>query len=238
MRHIQRTRRECMMLLLDTKPRFRAENEQWHRLGGRWKYGSRRPAHHRYTDWEAGPILPNSCVVDLHDPHPFRGLWDTDSYGNEIAIMQSEDPDDWRTMLKLTKDLVDKKVKREKLIIVDEGLDFYQRNTLGIDSRNDVILRTARSGGERRIGLMFGAHRPHGIPPLLNTLTSRVTLFHLTYSRDMTYLWEMGIPQEERSPQGNYVFRQYERQPGGTISDPITAKLNLPESYLAQLSSS
>lgn len=233
-RHVQSTRPTCMQLLADTKPRFRAEtvaygpNNAW-----------RKDASKLYEHWAKGPILPNSVAMNWESSHPFRGMWDTDKRPGEVVIMQSDNAAYWRYMNMLMHAFVAKKIKdRERLLIVDEGLDFYQRNTLGIDAKNDVILRTARAGGERNIGLLLGAHRPHGIPPLLNTLSSRVTLFHLRFSRDMKYLWEMGIPEDQQSPEGNYIARQYTIKPGGMVSDPLSFMLELPETYLRQLAAS
>lgn len=232
MRYIQLHRPMCMQLIADTKPRFRAEHE----LYGAGKYQWRRSAHKRYEHWAAGPVLPNSVVVDMESSHPFRGLWNEKDYPAEIAIMQSDDPAHWRRMVDLMHHFVAKQTKRERLLVVDEALDFYQRNTLGIDPKKDVILRTARAGGERNIGLMLGAHRPHGVPPLLNMLSSRVSLFHLRFSRDMKYLWEMGVPEDENDPEGNYIFKHFQIEPGGAVSSPIVARLKLPESYLKELS--
>lgn len=227
-REIQSQRPEAWLLLADTKPRFRAET---------FAYGPnnrfRRDAKKLYESWAKGPTLPNSVAVDLDSPHPFRGLW-SDKRPGEVAIMQSDER--LRQMIHLMTAFTKKQTPKERLLIIDEGLDFYQRNSLGIDPRNDVILRAARAGGERNIGLMFGAHRPHGIPPLLNTLSSRVSLFYLRFARDMRYLWEMGIPEDEFPPDGNYIFKQYSVQPGGVVSDPLKVRLALPDSYLKQLS--
>jgi hypothetical protein len=63
---------------------------------------------------------------------------------------------------------------------------------------------------------------------------SRVTLFHLTEDKDMKYLNQNGIPDAE-SPSGNYIYRQWTKEPGGTVSAPFTGTLELPESYLNQL---
>jgi hypothetical protein len=232
-RHIQKVRPSCMTLVADTKPRFRAEN-----IINPRAYSLRLNSAKEgvYDSWTAGPTVPNSVRVDLTSPHPFRGLWDMKDHPAEVAIMQSDELSDWKLMNALMHEFVAKQVKgRERLVVVDEGLDFYQRNTLGIDSRRDVILRTARAGGERNIGLMLGAHRPHGIPPLLNTLSSRVTLFHLRYDADMRYLRDMGV-REETSPDGNYIFNQYVIQPGGKVSPPVMARFKYPDWYLKQLS--
>jgi hypothetical protein len=112
---------------------------------------------------------------------------------------------------------------------------FYQRNTWGIDAKNDPFYRAARTGGERNVGIELGSQSPH-MPPLILKSLSRATLFHLVSDADMKHLREhMGIKDAE-SPKGNYVFRQWVREPGGTISQPFTGRLNLPESYLSQLS--
>lgn len=223
-----------MILVADTKPRFRAESVADPRFRSRRK--NTREAK-TYADWTAGPTLPNSVRVDLDSYHPFRGLWDEKNRPGEVAIMQSDEPADWRVMNELMHEFVHaQKAGRERLMVIDEGLDFYQRNTLGIDARKDIILRTARAGGERNIGLMLGAHRPHGIPPLLNTLSSRVSLFHLRYKGDMKYLYDMGVDPEIDSPEGNYAFHQFTVEPGGRVSDPHTVRMAYPDSYLKQLS--
>lgn len=220
-----------MQLVADTKPRFRAETIAY---GPRGKW--RKDASKLYEHWAKGPVVPNSVVVPLGGEHPFRGLWDIENRPGEIAIMQSDEPRHWKLMLDLMNAFTARKIKeRERLVVVDEALDFYQRNTLGIDAKNDCILRTARAGGERNIGLMLGAHRPHGLPPLLNTLSSRVTLFYLRYARDMKYLWEMGVPESENPPDGDYIFKQYRVAPGGKVDPPIRARITLPDSYLKQL---
>ncbi len=233
-RHIQRTRPSAMILIADTKPRFRAS----HIANPRFRK-ARIDAKEKgvYSSWTAGPTLPNSVRVDLDHSRPFHGLWDMDKHPGEVAIMQSDELSDWRIMNALMHEFVHAQNSgREKLLVVDEGLDFYQRNTLGIDARKDVILRTARAGGERNIGLMLGAHRPHGIPPLLNTLSSRVSLFHLRYKGDMKYLYDMGVDPDIDSPEGNYAFHQFTVEPGGKVSAPLTMRMKYPDSYLKQLS--
>lgn len=232
LRNIQSTRPECMTLLLDTKPRFRAESSAWG-PGNRW----RRDASELYRGWSKGPVLPNSVVINMWNEHPLKRMWDMDRRPGEIVILQSGEKTALSRMLAIARSFVKRQVGgQERLLVVDEGLDFYQRNSLGIDTRNDVILDTARAGGERAIGLMFGAHRPHGVPPLLNVLSSRVTTFHLRYEADMKYLYNMGVPIEDNSPAEPYVFHQYVIKPGGMVSEPIRARMKYPDAYLQQLS--
>jgi hypothetical protein len=230
MRTVSEDRPEAMQLLIDTKPRFRAETE---RMPINVK--GRRSAAWRYKNWAKGPVVPNSVVVDMDSNHPFRGIW---SHPGEIAILQSGNSHDWRRMLVLMEGFVRAQIKdRERRLIADEVLDFYQRNTFGIDMRHDVFYRTARAGGERNIGLSLGAHRVHGLPPLIIAMMTRITLYHLGNDGDMRYLRDYGI-KDELSPEGDFVFRHYEVRPGGQVSDPVVGKCVYPQSYLDQLAAS
>lgn len=232
-RAINQQRPDAMILLLDTKPRFRAEFEAWG-PGNRW----RRKADKRYESWEAGPVYPGSVVmpldIDLDADNPFSGFWRNPG---ELVVLQSGDARDRIRMLQIARKFIQINPKRrERLLWINEGMDFYQRTSMGIVANNDVILDAARAGGERGIGILFEAHRPKGIPPLLNTLTSRVYLFHLRFWNDMRYLYDMGIPEEEEMPEGNYVFKHYTILPGGTVSEPQTCRMKYPKWYLDQLS--
>jgi hypothetical protein len=53
----------------------------------------------------------------------------------------------------------------------------------------------------------------------------------------MHYLYEMGIPESETSPEGNYIFQQYTVAPGGVIAGPTVARFKYPQSYLNELAS-
>lgn len=231
-REVQHSRPHCMQVLVDTKPRFRAEKQR-----GPFLYRNRRDASKLYEHWAKGPVVPNSVVVPIWDEHPFRGLWHRDN-PSEVAIMQSGDSADWKRMLQLLTGFVAAHIKdRERRIVVDETLDFYNRNTWGIDSKNDVFYRTARAGGERNIGIELGAHRVHGLPPLILNMLSRVTLFHLADDGDMIHLRKSVGIKDAESPEGDYAFRQWVVAPGGKLSEPFTGRAIYPQSYLDQLSS-
>lgn len=125
MRNIQLARPIAMQVLVDSKPRYRAEAER-----GRFRKG-RRNAAYRYESWEKSPVIPNSVVIDIWDEHPFKDIWNRPG---EIAVMQSGEPEDWRRMLALLKGFVNAQIKgRERRIIVDECLDFTS-GTLGVST--------------------------------------------------------------------------------------------------------
>jgi hypothetical protein len=115
-RSVQYHRPEAMQILVDTKPRFRAETEKGLRPG--W----RRNAAYRYGSWSKGPVLPNSVVVDIWNDKPFAGTF---TKPGEIVILQSGEASDWRRMLQLLNAFVKANFHgRERRIIVDECLDF------------------------------------------------------------------------------------------------------------------
>jgi hypothetical protein len=234
-REIQRSRPTCMQILVDTKPRFRAEKVRGP-IAGPLGYKQRRDASKLYQHWAKGPVVPNSVVVPLWDEHPFRGLWNADN-PSEVAIMQSGDAGDWKRMLQLLTAFANAHIRdRERRVVVDETLDFYQRNTWGIDGKNDPIYRIARAGGERSIGLELGGHRIHGLPPLVLNMLSIVNLFHLSDDSDLIHLRRSVGIKDAESPHGDFVFRQWRVKPGGELSEPFTGRVNYPQSYLDQLS--
>jgi hypothetical protein len=233
MREIQRTRTSAAQLLLDSKPRFRAEKTRHP-----WFPKQRRSAGRLYDSWAAGPVVPNSVVVPLWEDHPFRGLWQNDGdHKSEIAILQGETLQDHKRMLALAMAFVKAQWRnRERRLVFDETLDFYARNGYCIDPRNDVLYLSARAGGERGIGSEFGAHRVYGIPHLILMQVSRLNLFHLVNDADMKHLRATVGVRDAESPYGDFIFRQWVKNPGGTLSAPKTVRAKYPDSYLSQLS--
>lgn len=124
MRTIQAERPHCCQIIVDSKPRFRAET-----MRGPLRRG-RRSAAHLYEDWAKGPVVPNSVLIDIWDEQPFKGLFASDRPG-EVAIMQSGEGEDWIRMLWLLKKFVGANIKgRERRIVVDECLDFTRGQLL------------------------------------------------------------------------------------------------------------
>lgn len=229
MRAIQRLRPDCMNLLVDSKPRFRAETE---RMPLNPK--GRTSCAWRYRHWQKGPVVPGSVLVDLHSDHPFRGLW---SRPGEIAILQSGDGAEWRRMLDLLMGFVKAQIgERERHITADEVLDFYGRSTFSIKGNADVFYLAARAGGERNIGMTLGSQYVFGLPPLVRKMWSRISLYHLGSEKEIVHLRALGIPVDQ-SPKGNYIFNQWTKEPGGTVSPMFTGTLDYPESYLNELAS-
>lgn len=218
---------DVMQALVDSKPRFRAETERMP-----FNPRGRRNAAWRYTHWSKGPVLPNSVLVPLWDSHPFRGLW---KRPGEIAVFQSGEIADWRRILILLKAFTQAHIgDRERHISIDEILDFYGRTTHSISNKDDVFYSIARAGRERGIGETLAAQRIKGIPILIRTMLSRLTLYHLDNDGDMAFIRGNGI-EDALSPQDPFVFRHWEKQAGGSFAMPVTGKLKYPDEYLGEL---
>jgi hypothetical protein len=116
LREIQASRPDAMQILIDTKPRFRAETEKG--LRPQWRHD----ASHRYQSWAKGPVVPNSVVVDIWNDKPFAGTFQRPG---EVVILQSGEAADWKRILTLLDAFVKANINgRERRIIVDECLDF------------------------------------------------------------------------------------------------------------------
>lgn len=141
MREVQDSRPDAMQILIDTKPRFRAESEKG--LRPRWRHD----ASHRYQSWAKGPVVPNSVVVDIWDSKPFSGTFERPG---EIVILQSGDAADWKRMLTLLDGFVKANINgRERRIIVDECLDFTRGTHGGLIPKMTfcyALLERAASG--------------------------------------------------------------------------------------------
>lgn len=155
MRQIVKERPGVQILLLDTKPRFRAEIE-------RFGPGNRmvRNADYHYKDWESGPIVPGSYRVNIHSDQPLHQMWKPDDKCR-IAIAQTELPTERRRLLQIADNWYNvRQRKSDRVLAVDELLDHYYRNSLSIAADTDAPLKVVRAGGERGFGGLFGAQRP------------------------------------------------------------------------------
>lgn len=153
--HTVKTRPNAQILLLDSKPRFRAEIE---RYGPQNRFG--RLADNRYKDWESGPVIPGSVRVDIHRDKPLERYWRDDDLCR-VAIAQTELSTERGKLLEIADDWYRVRAKRaDRVLAVDELLDFYHRNSLSVHASRDVPLKVVRAGGERGFGALYGAQRP------------------------------------------------------------------------------
>lgn len=158
-RHTVKRRPSSQIVLLDTKPRFRAEIE-------RYGPGNRmvRDAEKHYADWEPGPTIPGSYRIDHNSEAPLQRLWRPDDKCR-VAVLQTEEEMERARLLDVANAWYKaRSPKSDRVLAVDELLDFYHRNSLCISPRADVPLKVSRAGGERGFGALYGAQRPKRHP--------------------------------------------------------------------------
>jgi|SRR6185437_4645920 len=230
-RHAQDTRPNIRSLVLDSKPRFRAEIE---RTGPAGKIV--RDAKRHYDDWEQGPTIPGSYKLDIHAENPLRGYWKSDD-PCRIVIAQTADETERFKLLQIANQWFETRVKgADRLLVVDELLDFYHGNGVCIAPRCNVPLKVNRAGGERGFSGIYGAQRPRGIPVQITEELSYLYLFHLRFQQDMKFLWENGVPTNIYPPEEDYAFRLITIAPGGKAEDKGLYRLKLEDWYTSQLS--
>lgn len=159
-RRAVKTRPNVQVLLLDSKPRYRCEAE---RVGPQNRIT--RSAEKHYRDWEAGPTIPGSVRVNIDAEKPLERFWRKDD-PFRIAVAQTELPTKRGRLLEIADDWYNVRMRQaDRVLAIDELLDYYHRNSLSIHASRDVPLKVVRAGGERGFGALYGAQRPKRSTP-------------------------------------------------------------------------
>lgn len=199
--HWVATRAKPRVLILDSKPRFRAE----------WELNGLSAAK-RYKKWQRGPVVPNSFALDFKHGGSIRAqlkqVWQL--HGN-IAIAQTASQHE----LPLLREAAhwfyhDANDRYSQLLDVDELADFF--GTTGYAATGDDLLKVVRSGREMNVSFAGAAQRPKGLPHSFLTEVSDLYLFHIASLKDMVHLEDMGLPGDATPPEQDHVFYLYRRK--------------------------
>jgi len=243
--NLVRTRPRIEIAMADTKPRYRAELE---RFGPRFKFA--RDAAYHYADWEKGPTIPGSYRHPL-SVNDMSFYWGADPKKDPMrtVILQTERDDERARILEILDDKWFSIPKRgaDRVLRINELLDFYYGNGVCISSRHNVPLKVNRAGGERGFSGIYESQRARGFPLQLVEEATDVFLFHLKYMEDMKFLWANGIPRDIVPPgyevddnadpeQYQYLFKWIQTSPGGRATYRGLFKLRPEEWYMEQLS--
>lgn len=201
------------VLVLDSKPRFRAVL----RADG-------RRADRLYRGWDHGARLPGSVRVDTKEDldlaagtghRLFIGQNDQDSVA-QLTVLAGHF---YRTM----------RAKTPRLLVVDEMGDFYtQPGGQQLRGTEGSILRTIRAGREKGGGALMCSQRAKGIPVQALSETTKVWLFRMDFTEDLSRLRECGFPPEIRdTPWPDHHFAYWTRQARHRTYGPY--RLRLPD---------
>jgi hypothetical protein len=214
------------ILLLDTKPRFRAEKTT---------FG--RDAKGHYAAWRKGPLVPNSVRIDLESDHPLRRAFKDDQ---RIAILQSARPggstvEERLRILDIAYGWWSNRTNgNPRFIIADEGMHFYRKNGYPINYRQNLFMEIAQTGGELDTGMIFETQLLRGIDSMILDHLSRLYAYYLRDKRDLKRLAEIGIEDYEQ-PTEDYAFHMVQARPGGRLHMRRDLMIELPDWYKAQL---
>lgn len=234
--HIVDSRPLSEHLMFDTKPRYRAELVRYG-PGGRFI----KDADYLYKDWEKGPTIPGSYHHSLSSDD-FSPYWRPKDPCRTV-ILQSPNELDRPRMLELADAQWFAKQKKgaDRVLRVNELLDFYYGNGVSINSRHDVPLKVYRAGGERGFTGINESQRARGFKLQLVEEATTICLFHLKFEDDMKFLWANGVPKTTFPPVASsedemYSFKWITTNPGGMATDHGLFKLTPDPEYLKQLS--
>ncbi|HEY2300521.1 MAG TPA: hypothetical protein VGH66_01430 [Acidimicrobiales bacterium] len=170
--------RRSHVLILDSKPRFRADLEV-----------SGRRARARYSRWDHGATVPGAVVVT--DPAHLEVAWAT---GAQICIAQADTGADVPALVACLRAFFeDSRAGRPSLVMVDETMDFFRSNGSPIGG-DDAVVRSARAGRERGLAGLYCSQRTRGIPAQLMEEMTKLYLLRIDYRADLKRLQEMGAP--------------------------------------------
>jgi len=197
-------------LLLDTKPRYRAEA----RLMG-------PSIRRRYKGWDHGPTVPGSVVVD--DPADLSMAWEM---GYRRVIMQGESSADVPRLVEgCAAFLRSSRAGRPQLLRVDETLDFFHQNGAPRGG-DDALLRAARAGRERGTAALYCSQRTKGLPPQLMEELTRLYAFRLDFVKDAQRFQEMGAPDFELPTRQRQFMYWWKLDPDRRVYGPYTLDLS------------
>lgn len=190
---------DSRILVLDTKPRWRAEYT-----------ADGRRANRLYKQFAKGDTLPGSYA--LSEWSDWDLVWDRDLNPSQIVIVQRLDatlahnlPFQIAVAERFFKS---QSARRPSLIYYDEGMDFFTP-TATARGGSDIVQRCFRAGREKGLASLIGAQRPIGINLQCLTELNYLALFRINYLRDMRRLHEMGWPEKVRPPtyEQSHTFR-------------------------------
>lgn len=204
--------RTSRVLVLDSKPRFRA---QWLPDG--------TSAAKKYKRWDHGDVTPGSMAVDLFG-NPKDALRTSWMMGQRIAIAQTDSSAYRPHLLRLLSAFfAEARASRPSLVIVDETLDFFHSNGSPFGG-NDAILRVARAGRELGVSGGFGSQRGLGIPIQLRSELSQAYIFKLDHAKDIRECYDFGFPREAAPPTEDHEFQFWHKK---KQRQPLLCHLNL-----------
>jgi hypothetical protein len=189
-------------LIIDTKPRFHAQYE----ING-------LPTGRRYAQWRSEGFIPYAYRLPvgmrLRESDWQIARQGTPKQLGTVIIAQTDDPDDYawldRSVIQPFYSQTRKSI--DEYLVVDEGMAFLR----GRMTHSKGIVQAIVSGGEKGIGVLFGAQRPKNIPNECMTEMTKCYVFQFDYEDDIKKFMEMGAPPYFEIPNKLYYFSYWDK---------------------------
>lgn len=197
-------RRGARCLILDSKPRYRA---QWQPNG--------ISAKRLYKRWDHGPEVPDSVVT--RTPDEMRNAY---KLGHRTCIAQANSSAEIPYLVAMAQAFIeDSRRGRPQLLQVDETGDFFHGN--GMPIGGDAVARSARAGAERGTAGLYCSQRTKQISPSLMEHMSKLYAFRLDAKGDAKRFAEFGAPiGPDDLPRKPHVFYYWTKDDYDTVWGP------------------
>lgn len=199
------------ILILDSKPRFRAEY-----------LPNGLSAKRHFRRWKPGPAIPGSVLV--RDGEEMEAAW---QLGARIVVCQCSTMAE-RPLLVGAADRFynDSSYKTPQLLCVDETCDFFQVNGSPIAGSSDSLIRVARAGRELGTAGLYCTQRARSIPSSIIEELSQLYLFYLDGDNDLKRCVEMGAPKWIQPPTEPYEFMFWTKRDRQRVYGPFSVALD------------
>lgn len=187
------------ILILDSKPRFRAT----------WQLNG-LPAKMLYRNWDYGTEVPNSVVIPLRSTeHEIKLAW---SLGYRIIIAQIPKRSEIPKLDYAIHMAYEHRRKNRKLFIyVDELNNFFKIGVAGVKAGNGIVMAIT-SGGEKSTAFLGAGQRPRNISVESLESMTKLFWFYTPFEEDNKHLRSMDLPMTARPPASrSYAFYFFDR---------------------------
>jgi energy-coupling factor transporter ATP-binding protein EcfA2 len=207
--HWAETDKDARILLIDTKPRFRAE----YQLSGKsatplyknWRQGVTIPYSYRLPIGASGKDLRNAWEIVRTTTPPNRGL----TIIAQVPINQHA--------AQLYYAWLDEMIRAHyshigkshwNYFYVDEMLAFMRQSR-----KNQVgAIQVITAGRELGHTFLGGTQRPFWIPTEAMSEMTKVYSFFMSMKKDKDRLWEIGLPEDFQIPTEYFAFSYYDKK--------------------------
>ena len=197
------------ILILDSKPRFRAEF-----------FVNGLPAKRAFKYWKPSNTIPGSVLI--RESSQLEDAW---RLGARIVVAQCErQAERYRLVEAADRFYNSARHSRPQLLCVDETADFFHMNGAPIGG-SDALVRIARSGRERGTAALYCSQRAKSIPSSIVEELTQLYLFSLDGRADLKRCIEMGAPEWIEPPEENFEFMLWTKRDKRHVYGPFQVAL-------------